>query len=176
MAQIINREAMMIELPEPKAILRRVDLPDGRFSKPKNKITKAQRAELRLKFGGRCAYCGCELPEKGWHADHVEPVRRDFEMVLAPTGSGVTHVTRSTGKVMHPELHAIENLFPACAPCNLFKGAYSVEGMRREIEKQVERARAYSVNFRTAERFGLVEVVKKPVVFWFEQYQEGVSA
>lgn len=172
MAQVINREAMMIELPEPKTILPRVDLPDGRFSKPKNKITKAQRAELRLKFGGRCAYCGCELPEKGWHADHVEPVRRDFEMVLAPTGSGVTHVTRSTGKVMHPELHAIENLFPACAPCNLFKGAYSVEGMRREIEKQVERARAYSVNFRTAERFGLIEVVEVPVVFWFEHYQE----
>lgn len=43
--------------------------------------------------------------------------------------------------------------------------------MRREIEKQIERARAYSVNFRTAERFGLVEVIEKPVVFWFEKYQ-----
>ncbi|EPC3581060.1 HNH endonuclease, partial [Citrobacter braakii] len=36
--------------------------------------------------------------------------------------------------------------------------------------------RSYSVNFRTAERFGLVEVVEKPVVFWFEKYQEGASA
>ncbi|HHR4690493.1 TPA: HNH endonuclease, partial [Salmonella enterica] len=35
-------------------------------------LTKKQRAELRMKFGGRCAYCGCVLPEKGWHADHVE--------------------------------------------------------------------------------------------------------
>ncbi|HCQ3388646.1 TPA: HNH endonuclease, partial [Escherichia coli] len=109
---------------------------------------------------------------KGWHADHVEPVRRDFELVRAPVGSGVTHVARSTGKVMHPELHAIENLFPSCAPCNLFKGAFSVEGMRNEITKQVERARAYSVNFRTAERFGLLHIVVKPVVFWFEQYNE----
>ncbi|MBJ4881358.1 HNH endonuclease, partial [Salmonella enterica subsp. enterica serovar Derby] len=116
--------------------------------------------------------CGCKLPEKGWHADHVEPVRRDFELVRAPVGSGVTHVARSTGKVMHPELHAIENLFPSCAPCNLFKGAFSVEGMRNEITKQVERARAYSVNFRTAERFGLLHIVVKPVVFWFEQYNE----
>ncbi|EPF7112301.1 HNH endonuclease, partial [Shigella flexneri] len=24
-------------------------------------LTKKQRAELRMKFGGRCAYCGCEL-------------------------------------------------------------------------------------------------------------------
>lgn len=41
-------------------------------------LTKKQRAELRMKFGGRCAYCGCELPEKGWHADHVEAVRRNI--------------------------------------------------------------------------------------------------
>ncbi|EBS1327566.1 HNH endonuclease, partial [Salmonella enterica subsp. enterica serovar Muenchen] len=27
-----------------------------------------------------------------------------------------------------------------------------------------------------AERFGLVEVVEKPVVFWFEKYQEGATA
>ena len=38
-------------------------------------LTKKQRAELRMKFGGRCAYCGCELGEK-WHADHVKPVIR----------------------------------------------------------------------------------------------------
>lgn len=34
-------------------------------------LTKKQREKLRMKFGGRCAYCGCELPEKGWHAGHV---------------------------------------------------------------------------------------------------------
>ena len=56
--------------------------------KPKTKITKAQREELRLKFACRCAYCGCELKEKGWHADHVEPVRRDFDIVRAPRGVG----------------------------------------------------------------------------------------
>jgi len=172
MPNVTNRDGMMIELPEFSEKLPAVEIPDGRFSKPKNKITKAQRAELRLKFGGRCAYCGCKLPEKGWHADHVEPVRRDFEMVRAPAGSRVTHFARSTGKVMHPELHAIENLYPACAPCNLFKGAFSVEFMRKEIGKQIERSRAYSVNFRTAERFGLVEIVDKPVVFWFEKYQQ----
>ncbi len=31
-------------------------------------LTKKQREKLRMKFGGRCAYCSCELPEKGWHA------------------------------------------------------------------------------------------------------------
>lgn len=28
-------------------------------------LTKKQRAELRMKFGGRCAYCGCELGDNG---------------------------------------------------------------------------------------------------------------
>ena len=117
MPRVKNREGMMIELPDLPKHLPKSEVPDGRFSRPKNKITKAQRAELRMKFGGGRAYCGCVLPEKGWHADHVEPVRRDFEYVLAPVGSGVTHVARNTGKVLHPDLHTIENLFPACAPC-----------------------------------------------------------
>lgn len=39
-------------------------------------LSKKQRIVLRAKFGGRCAYCGEVLKEKGWHADHVEPVLR----------------------------------------------------------------------------------------------------
>ena len=39
------------------------------------KLTKAQREQVRLKFGGKCAYCGCDLPER-WHADHIEPIGR----------------------------------------------------------------------------------------------------
>lgn len=170
MKEVINRIGTLIQVPTLVEPNHNIDTGSTRFSKPKKNITKAQRAALRTKFGGRCAYCGCQLPEKGWHADHVEPVRRDFDVVRAP-GKGYS-VARSNGKVLHPELHAIENLFPACAPCNLFKATWSIEDMRNEISKQAERARAYSVNFRTAERFGLIEVVDKPVVFWFEIYDE----
>ncbi|EBA1981653.1 HNH endonuclease, partial [Salmonella enterica] len=42
---------------------------------------------------------------------------------------------------------------------------------RKQVSLQVERGRRSSVNFRTAERFGLISVVNKPVVFWFEQYE-----
>lgn len=66
------------------------------------KLTKAQRAELREKFGGRCAYCGGELGDK-WHADHVKPV------------------IRFDGKMLHQERDEIANLVPACHPCNLTK-------------------------------------------------------
>jgi hypothetical protein len=40
------------------------------------KLSPAQREEVRMMFGGFCAYCGCALPQKGWHADHVESVKR----------------------------------------------------------------------------------------------------
>ncbi|EDA6448068.1 HNH endonuclease, partial [Salmonella enterica subsp. enterica serovar Typhimurium] len=45
-------------------------------------LTRKQRERLRMKFGGRCAYCGCELPEKGWHADHVQAVLRKSERCM----------------------------------------------------------------------------------------------
>ncbi|EPK4453012.1 HNH endonuclease, partial [Acinetobacter baumannii] len=41
------------------------------------KLTKQQRAELKQKFGGHCAYCGELLGDK-WHADHIEAVKRDL--------------------------------------------------------------------------------------------------
>ena len=67
-----------------------------------------------------------------------------------------------------PENDIEENKVPACAPCNLFKSTFSVEEFRQEIQRQVERARKSSVNFRTSERFGLIKEIDKKVTFWFE--------
>ncbi|QWA09548.1 HNH endonuclease [Sodalis ligni] len=134
------------------------------------KLSKKQREELKQKFGGRCAYCGCKLSEKGWHADHVEKVGRILEIDQKARAKGVWKL-RATGELMNEHLDTFENLFPACAPCNLFKGGFSLEEFRHEIFAQAERARAYSVNFRTAERFGQIQVTPSPVVFWFERYK-----
>lgn len=124
-------------------------------------LTKKQRAELRMKFGGRCAYCGCELPEKGWHADHVEAVRRNI----------------SNGYAMdRPENDTISNMVPACIPCNLFKMCSTVEDFRSRIATQVDVTRRASRSYRTAESFGLIQPTNAPVVFWFEKYQEGATA
>ena len=131
-------------------------------------LTKKQRQQVWDKSDGHCWYCGCELPLKGWHADHVEPIRRykDFRI----TDKCVEHFSSCD----NPHLDTVENMVPACKKCNLFKGVYSVEDFRKEIGHQVDRARSYSVNFRTAERFGLIEIKIAPIVFWFErQTQEG---
>lgn len=133
------------------------------------KLTPKQRSVLRMKFGGRCAYCGCELPEKGWHADHVEAVLRKWRF-------GKDLQTIATGEHWRPEYDVMENLFPACAPCNLFKATFPVEEFREQVSEQVARARQYSVNFRTAERFSQIKVTQTPIVFWFERYLESENA
>jgi len=112
-------------------------------------LTKKQRAELRMKFGGRCAYCGCELPEKGWHADHVKPV------------------IRFNGQMLHQEHDEISNLVPACHPCNLHKHCSSLEDYRRIIDDG-RREFLRSGKGKALVRMGLVEMKPDPVLFWFE--------
>lgn len=115
-------------------------------------LTKKQRAELREKFGGKCAYCGCELGDK-WHADHVEPVYR------------------IAGKITYSELDCHENMVPACHPCNLHKNCSNLENYRRIInDGRAEFLR--SGKGKALVRMGLVVMKPDPVVFWFEKYAE----
>ena len=65
-------------------------------------MTQTQRQQVFQKTGGHCAYCGCELPSKGWHLDHVKPVYRGHD--------GVSPSHRGTDTV--------DNALPACARCN----------------------------------------------------------
>lgn len=135
-----------------------------------SKISKAKREQIKAKSGGVCWYCGNPLPKKGWHVDHVMPVIRETAEV--PRNERKKHEVfevKKTGKVAFPDRECMDNMVPACASCNLFKSVLSVEEFRYELEKQIERGRKNSVNFRTAERFGLIKIIHKPVVFWFEK-------
>lgn len=125
-------------------------------------ITKKQRREVWNKSNGFCWYCGCDLTGKGWHVDHIKPIRRYNDIYINEKG------VKNFNTCENPHLDTLENMVPACRKCNLFKGVFSVEQFRNEIRYQVDRARDYSVNFRNAERFGLIEVIDKPVIFWFE--------
>ena len=116
-------------------------------------LSPKQRLKLRIKFGGFCAYCGIELPFKGWHADHVISVHR------------------IAGNLRRPLNDRLNNLYPACAACNLDKHSMCLESWRKVLANKVNVCR-YDSAFRHAERFGLIVEVKKPIVFWFEQFQE----
>jgi 5-methylcytosine-specific restriction endonuclease McrA len=146
------------------------------------KLSKVERVTLRMKFDGKCAYCGCGLPDKGWHADHVEPVLREWWKTTA--GWKEAHGFKYDvvdGKIVRvaielekagmerPQNDTLDNLFPACRACNIDKHASSLEGWRRQLQDRVGVCRRNYSAFRHAERFGLVTEINKPVVFWFEQ-------
>lgn len=118
----------------------------------RKRLNRKERYKVWEKSNGHCWYCGAHIASSSnWHVDHVDPVYQQ-EFGKCPD-----------------ESNAFGNLVPACSSCNLFKAAFSVEEFRKELEEQVNRARRYSINFRAAERHGLIKVLIKPVVFWFEQ-------
>jgi len=136
-------------------------------------ISKKQRKVIWDKSKGWCWYCGQKLPDKGWHVDHLNPVFRVINTktkavnAFGEVPESVQTLLENDG-MLNPENDTIDNMVPSCAPCNLFKATFTIDQFRKEIQLQVERARRSSVNFRTAERFGLIEAPPRPVIFWFE--------
>ena len=123
--------------------------------------SKRQRDALRRKFGGKCAYCGCDLDKM--QADHLEPITRIF---TDPYGKPYPPEKR---RLMKPERNVVSNMMPACPPCNLHKGGYRLEEWRAVLSRAPEiLAREKSI-FRAALRFGVISIWADQIVFHFEK-------
>lgn len=116
------------------------------------KLTKQQRLMLHQKYGGKCAYCGCELGDK-WHADHISPIVRDWV----------------NGRCLRPENNHIDNFNPSCPSCNIIKGSLSLESFRKVIAKFVPSLNRDSTQYKFAKRYGLVKETDVEVIFYFER-------
>ncbi len=115
---------------------------------PKRKrLTKEQRMAVYNKFGGHCAYCGCELEYKDMQADHIEPLEL----------GGADEIS---------------NLYPACRSCNHYKHTFTVERFREALEHMPNVLMRDSVTYKIAVRFGLVKQAKEKVFFFFEKVAE----
>ena len=136
-------------------------------------LSKKKREELYHKYGGRCAYCGEPLPER-WHADHIEAVIRTHEYVRDDRGRLIFEngrpKIRKTG-MMREHLDHMDNMNPSCPPCNLYKSCYSLEGWRKAIRENFQQYIQRNQALRCAKRFVMLEIIDKPVVFWFEEYE-----
>jgi 5-methylcytosine-specific restriction endonuclease McrA len=126
-------------------------------------MTKRER--IYNKFGGKCAYCGCEL-QKGWHVDELLPVKRNFEYNKS------TGKFKSTGTCLHPERFNIDNQMPACASCNINKHSMSLEGFRNIITGFMKHLNEENTQYKIAKRYGLVNEIIKPIIFYFEKIKE----
>jgi 5-methylcytosine-specific restriction endonuclease McrA len=100
-------------------------------------------------------YCGVVLDAK-FHVDHMKPIYRHWP--------NAWKYVNDLGK------DEVENLGPACPPCNLWKSTHSIEQFRHEIMEQPDRVKDKSGGFRLAQRFGLIMIERHSVIFWFEKF------
>lgn len=153
-------------------------------------MKKADRQKIFEKFGGKCAYCGCDL-EKGWHVDHIEPIRRHRRWVNG------NYFSRETGEVAkpsdvdektflelyvwkecryvengccHPENDVIENNNPSCPSCNINKHGDSIEVFRASIAGYLRSLNLRMVQYKMVKKYGLVQETGIEVVFYFEKF------
>lgn len=131
-------------------------------------MNKKDRQLIFDKFGGKCAYCGCDLV-KGWHVDEIEPIRRNWEYKYSEKTKMNYRVTTDC---LHPERLTITNQNPACASCNINKHSMSLEEFRESIAKFVNSLNQYSVQYKIAKRYGLVQETNIEVKFFFESYSK----
>ena len=115
---------------------------------------KIDRETVFQKYKGKCAYCGQPITMKSFQVDHIIPKER-------------WHQHRAL-HILGLELDGIENLNPTCRICNNWKHSFELEEFRKELQRQVERARQYSRNFRMAERYGMIVETGKLIRFHFE--------
>lgn len=110
---------------------------------------KINREKVLNKYGGRCAYCGCEITLKNFQVDHIHPKCRSH---------------------FKPDLdeNRFENLNPACRKCNKFKDAFLLEEFRREISCQVSRLLERNAQFNRALKYNQLKITESPIVFYFE--------
>jgi 5-methylcytosine-specific restriction endonuclease McrA len=121
-------------------------------------INKKTREEVWEKYGRKCSYCGRDLEYKQLQVDHIKPYWHNL------VKEGKDFKRRNKGE------HEVENFNPSCSRCNRWKSTYTIEQFRGEIQKQLERLRRDSSNYRLAFDYGMIGEDNSPILFWFEKY------
>jgi len=134
-----------------------------------SRLTKAEREQVRQKYGGRCAYCGEPLQAR-WHADHFEPVLRRTE-IARKDGRAYW----KSGPPTRPERDVAANHMPSCPPCNIDKHAMSLQSWREKLARTLEVLNRNYPTFRHAVRFGLVQETNHPITFYFERVEKELT-
>ncbi len=138
-------------------------------------MRKKDREIVFNMYGGKCAYCGCEL-QKGWHVDHVEPCERIYKReTVVRNKTGIFGDFQSHERVLkfkgygNEAANHIDNYLPSCPSCNINKHGDSIEGFRKSISGYLNSLNLRMVQYKMVKKYGLVEETNKPVVFYFEK-------
>ena len=113
-------------------------------------IPKKIREQVYQMFDGHCAYCGCKLEYRDMQVDHIESV-----------WSSVWN--------KKPVDDSIKNYFPSCRACNFYKGAWSLEAFRDNIEHMLVGKLRRDFNYKMLVKYGMIKEDFKPITFYFER-------
>lgn len=112
----------------------------------RKQIPKAIRQKVYEKYNGHCAYCGCELEYKDMQVDHIESI------------------------YWYNGADELKNYNPACRMCNFYKSTMKIEDFREQLSKLLQRLEKVFI-FRLAKKYGLIEILEKPIEFYFEKME-----
>ena len=134
-------------------------------------MKKSDRQKVFDKYGGRCAYCGCELNEH-WQVDHG--FSKNHWMLYDPSDPN--------------KVNDFENLYPACKECNHYKRSHCIDsscfhiGFREYMStfhKRLARLPKKTMRDKTAktklymqaiaDRYGITHDKPFDSVFYFEK-------
>ena len=119
------------------------------------RIPKRQREAVFNKYGGRCAYCGCELTLRTMQVDHIKAV---YASSLENNG-------------VETQDDNIENLNPSCRQCNFYKGTLDIEQFRKKIMTTLYETCQNSFQAKLAKKLGML-TVKQFDKFYFKRINE----
>lgn len=115
----------------------------------------ALRERVHQKFGGRCAYCGSAIEYKAMQVDHYLPKCRE----------------RFYLRRCKKDVHAEENLMPACRRCNHYKRARTPKQFRELMASLHERLESIYI-LKVAVGFGMASIKPFDGKFYFEKCAE----
>ena len=118
----------------------------------RRKLTRAERETVYNKYDGHCAYCGREIPFKGFNVDHLRSLYMyDYE---------------------DDEINSIDNLMPSCRSCNQYKATMDLEKFRHMLSGIPKRLARDISTYNIAIRYGMIEEHNEPIRFYFEKVEE----
>lgn len=115
----------------------------------KAEAKKAERKTVFNMFCGRCAYCGEPITLNSFEVDHIEALRRADDY----GGEDV-----------------LQNMYPACVPCNRGKSTRTIEQYRTHLESMINSLNRDSATYRACKRHELIIETERKIVFYFEKF------
>lgn len=131
-------------------------------------MNKAIREKVYWKFKGCCSYCGEKILYRSMQVDHMIP-QSNYSYDTANDRIKDIRIPNFLKHLTAGDVNHIDNLYPACRKCNLFKSDFTLELFRIELQNQLERALKTSSNYRRALQFNQVIETPKPIIFHFEK-------